>query len=62
MQAELSPYLDGQEVELAGLAAGREQRRRCRSHEAELQPGSRLTFFSDGVVEAPSKDGELFGI
>jgi phosphoserine phosphatase RsbU/P len=27
----------------------------------ELRPGSRLTFFSDGVLEAQSEDGELFG-
>ncbi len=26
-----------------------------------LEPGSRLTFLCDGVVEAQSKDGELFG-
>jgi serine phosphatase RsbU (regulator of sigma subunit) len=26
-----------------------------------LHPGDRLTFVSDGVVEAQSKSGELFG-
>jgi serine phosphatase RsbU (regulator of sigma subunit) len=27
----------------------------------ELRPGSRLTFYSDGVVEAQNQEGELFG-
>jgi serine phosphatase RsbU (regulator of sigma subunit) len=27
----------------------------------ELRRGSRLTFYSDGVVEAQNKNGELFG-
>jgi serine phosphatase RsbU (regulator of sigma subunit) len=27
----------------------------------ELRPGSRLTFYSDGVVEAQNLKGELFG-
>jgi sigma-B regulation protein RsbU (phosphoserine phosphatase) len=26
-----------------------------------LAPGSRLTFYSDGVVEAQNQQGELFG-
>jgi serine phosphatase RsbU (regulator of sigma subunit) len=26
-----------------------------------LRPGSRLTFYSDGVVEAQNEKGELFG-
>jgi hypothetical protein len=59
----LSPYLDGKEVELAGalplgIAEGGgvfEPKR------FELRPGSRLTFYSDGVVEAQNKKGELFG-
>ncbi len=28
---------------------------------AQLQPGDRLTFVSDGVVEAQNKTGELLG-
>lgn len=60
---QLSPYLDGQEVELAGalplgVSSGGGEYESVR---VELQPGSRLTFFSDGVVEAQSEDGELFG-
>lgn len=30
--------------------------------ETSLQPGDRLVLFSDGVIEARSKDGEFFGI
>jgi phosphoserine phosphatase RsbU/P len=58
----LSPYLDGREVELQGalplgLAAGV-------VYEPTFfyfAPGSRLTFYSDGVVEAQNRQGELFG-
>jgi serine phosphatase RsbU (regulator of sigma subunit) len=59
----LSPYLDGKEVELAGAlplgiaeGGGKFEPRRF-----DLRPGSRLTFYSDGVVEAQNKKGELFG-
>ncbi len=59
----LSPYLDGKEVELAGAlplgiadGGGKFEPKRF-----ELRPGSRLTFYSDGVVEALNKKGELFG-
>lgn len=59
---QLSPYLDGQEVELAaalplGVSTGGEYE----TVSLELQPGKRLTFFSDGVVEAQNDRGELFG-
>ncbi|WP_236653384.1 PP2C family protein-serine/threonine phosphatase [Streptacidiphilus melanogenes] len=30
-------------------------------HTAQLQPGDRLLFFTDGVTEARAADGELFG-
>ena len=58
----LSPYMDGQEVELRGalplgIAVGTEYE----SLNFKLRPGSRLTFYSDGVVEAQSRTGELFG-
>jgi len=59
----LSPYLDGKEVELAGaLPLGIADRGgNFEPKRFELQPGSRLTFYSDGVVEAQNKKGELFG-
>ncbi len=58
----LSPYLDGREVELAGaLPLGIAASGMFDSQHFELRPGSRLTFYSDGVIEAQSKSGELFG-
>ena len=58
----LSPYLDGQEVELPGaLPLGISGGGRYEATRAELRPGSRLTFLSDGVVEAQNESGELFG-
>lgn len=58
----LPPYLDGHEVEMRGaLPLGIVNSAQCESISFELQPGSRLTFYSDGVVEAQSKTGELFG-
>jgi serine phosphatase RsbU (regulator of sigma subunit) len=58
----LSPYLDGTEVELDGaLPLGIVDGGRFEAKRFELRPGSRLTFYSDGVVEAQNKKGELFG-
>jgi stage II sporulation SpoE-like protein len=58
----LSPYLDGKEVELAGaLPLGIAESGSFETRRFEIQPGSRLTFYSDGVVEAQNKKGELFG-
>jgi Stage II sporulation protein E (SpoIIE) len=58
----LSPYLDGNEIELPGaLPLGIGGGGRYEAREAKLQPGSRLTFLSDGVVEAQNESGELFG-
>jgi hypothetical protein len=58
----LSPYLDGLEVELAGaLPLGIKSRVRYETKHFHLGPGSRLTFYSDGVVEAQNQRGELFG-
>jgi serine phosphatase RsbU (regulator of sigma subunit) len=58
----LSPYLDGREIELQGaLPLGIESSAHYESSSFELKPGSRLTFISDGVVEAQNKTGELFG-
>lgn len=58
----LSPYLDGNEVELSGaLPLGIEGGGHYEAKKAELHLGSRLTFLSDGVVEAQNERGELFG-
>ena len=58
----LSPYLDGKEVELPGaLPLGVASSTAYETTEFHLDPGSRLTFYSDGVIEAQRPDGELFG-
>lgn len=58
----LSPYLDGQELELPGaLPLGVSGGGSYDARTAQLQPGSRLTFLSDGIVEAQNERGELFG-
>jgi hypothetical protein len=58
----LSPYLDGQEVELPGaLPLGVAGGGQYEATTLQLCLGSRLTFYSDGVVEAQKPDGELFG-
>jgi hypothetical protein len=58
----LSPYLDGREVELDGaLPLGVLSGARYETREFFLAPGSRLTFLSDGVIEAQNAKGELFG-
>jgi hypothetical protein len=57
-----SPYLDGLEIALPGaLPLGIRGAGRYEARNVELQPGSRLTFLSDGVVEAQNEKGELFG-
>ncbi len=58
----LSPYLDGQEIELPGaLPLGLNGGGTYEATKVQLRPGSRLTFLSDGVVEAQNEKGELFG-
>ena len=58
----LSPYLDGQELELPGaLPLGIPGGGQYPITDFELGPGSRLTFYTDGVAEARSATGELFG-
>ena len=58
----LSPYLDGREIELKGaLPLGIVSGTQYESTSFELLAGSRLTFYSDGVVEAQNTKGELFG-
>jgi serine phosphatase RsbU (regulator of sigma subunit) len=58
----LPPYLDGREVQMPGaLPLGIQANVRYETSELYLAPGSRLTFYSDGVVEAQNAQGELFG-
>ena len=58
----LSPYLDGREVELPGaLPLGVVGNAKYETTQFYFAPGSRLTFYSDGVVEAQNQKGELFG-
>jgi hypothetical protein len=58
----LSPYLDGREVELTGaLPLGVMSGVTYETIQFHLAPGSRLAFYSDGVVEAQNHKGELFG-
>jgi serine phosphatase RsbU (regulator of sigma subunit) len=58
----LSPYLDGQEIDLPGaLPLGIASGTRYETRQFWIQAGSRLTFYSDGAVEARNQSGELFG-
>ncbi len=58
----LSPYLDGKEIELPGaLPLGILSTAVYDPIQFYLPHGSRLTFYSDGVVEAQNQKGELFG-
>jgi phosphoserine phosphatase RsbU/P len=58
----LPPYLNGQEVEVPGsLPLGMVSGLVYDQQTLQLQAGDRLTFVSDGVVEAQTRSGELFG-
>jgi hypothetical protein len=58
----LSPYLDGREIELQGaLPLGVVKNAAYQVTHFHLPQGSRLTFYSDGVIEAQNEKGELFG-
>ena len=58
----LSPYLDGREVELAGaLPLGIISGTTYASSRFRFLEGSRLTFYTDGVIEAQNENSELFG-
>ena len=58
----LSPYLDGLEIELPGaLPLGILAGAHYQTTQFQLDAGSRLTFYSDGVVEAQNPQGDLFG-
>jgi len=58
----LSPYIDGQELDLPGaLPLGIVDRSIYPVIRVPLAEGSRITFYSDGVVEAQNAKGELLG-
>jgi hypothetical protein len=58
----LSPYWDGMEVQLPGaLPLGLVSGSEYTTTNFHMAPGSRLTFYSDGVVEAANSKGEMFG-
>jgi sigma-B regulation protein RsbU (phosphoserine phosphatase) len=58
----LSPYLDGREMELRGaLPLGVAPNAEYETTDFWVPPGGRLTFYSDGVVEARDATGALFG-
>ncbi len=58
----LPPYLNGQELDLAGsLPLGAANILEPSSQSITLEPGDRLTFLTDGVVEAMNSRNELFG-
>jgi serine phosphatase RsbU (regulator of sigma subunit) len=58
----LSPYRDGREMELAAcLPLGVIPNVEYEQSTFHLKHGDRLTFVSDGVVEATDPKGELFG-
>ena len=58
----LAPYRNGEELPLdSALPLGVAPDTDYTDSTLRLQPGDRLTFLSDGVVEAQSPTGELFG-
>ena len=59
---QLPPYRNGQEIEIpAGLPLGVDAGSQYAESSLQLAPGDKLTFLSDGVVEARNTLGELFG-
>ena len=58
----LAPYLDGKEVEIPGaLPLGVKEHVQYATTRFTLEPGGRLTFYSDGIVEAQNAKGEMLG-
>lgn len=58
----LAPYCNGKEIATPGaLPLGLAANTTYEEHTLEIEPGDRLTLLSDGVVEAQSAGGELFG-
>ena len=59
---QVPPYRNGQEIEIpAGLPLGVDAAVEYAESSVQLAPGDKLTFLSDGVVEARNAVGELFG-
>jgi hypothetical protein len=59
---QLPPYRNGQEIEIpVGLPLGVDAAAEYTELSLQLAPGDKLTFLSDGVVEARNALGELFG-
>lgn len=59
---QLPPYRNGQELEIpVGLPLGIDASAEYAEASLQLAPGDKLTFLSDGVVEARNAVGELFG-
>jgi hypothetical protein len=57
-----APFLNGKELEMPGaLPLGFAPGQTYDLHPFALEPGSRLMFYSDGVLEATSPQGELLG-
>jgi len=58
----LSPYLEGRESQVAtGLPLGVDANASYSETTLYMKPGEQLTLVTDGVVEARSQTGELFG-
>jgi serine phosphatase RsbU (regulator of sigma subunit) len=58
----LAPYLDGREIKLDnGLPLGLSLDAHYIETDLSLLPGAQLTLITDGVIEARSAEGELFG-
>jgi phosphoserine phosphatase RsbU/P len=58
----LSPYCDGREIDVpGGLPLGLSPDASYEQVRVDVEPGARLVFLSDGVVEARNKSGELYG-
>lgn len=58
----LAPYLNGREIEIPGsLPLGLVANMSYETTTLSLAAGDRVTFVSDGVVEAQGRAGELFG-
>ncbi len=58
----LPPYVNGKEMSMQGaLPLGTAEGTEFAVMKFQLQPGDRLTFVSDGVVEATNEKRELFG-